>query len=312
MLRTRRNLAIDTANLERWLRLALLLGWIASLLAPAVSDAEPRPGADLQPRTRIQRPRIAIVIDDVGAKPGAEVGFTQLGVPITFSLLPQYRETAALAFRLQLLGFETMLHLPAQPLREREVDGPGFLTLRQGRAAFMRLLEHHLRAQPLARGVNLHMGSRLSQDSAAMARILERLKRSKLFFLDSRTIHTSVAYYEALQRGLVAQVRDHFLDHTHTSASVLEMLADARRTAETQGFAVVIGHPLPCTLRALRQFIAEHGSHVELVPLSKLMHRGLPGPRGGEDFTRRPRRRASPQTPTFGPSDRRQHSAAHH
>lgn len=270
-------------DLELTLRILVVAAWVGVSLVSASGHATPL-------RDAVARPRIAIVLDDVGAQRGAELAFTELGIPITFSLLPNHGETAALAFRLELLGFETMLHLPAEPLDHKLVDGPGFLTLEQRKGAFLHLLARHLARQPLARGVNLHMGSRLSQNVSAMRRILRVIRRNGMFFLDSRTIASSVAYHEALQLGLVTEVRDHFLDHTPNEAAVLAMLNAALRTAREQGQAIVIGHPLPATLAALRRFVPRVSQWVEFVPLSRLVSGRALRPRAAESYSRVPGR----------------------
>lgn len=80
----------------------------------------------------------------------------------------------------------------------------------------IRKLIHTSRGQvPYAIGLNNHMGSGATSDSATMQHLMKVLKENTLFFLDSldsKTIGSSVAAKTARQFGINTLERDIFLD----------------------------------------------------------------------------------------------------
>ena len=69
----------------------------------------------------------------------------------------------------------------------------------------------YLEILPKAVGANNHMGSRATQDERVMSAVLDELKAAGLFFVDSRTIATSVAYQLAREKLIPTAKRDMFL-----------------------------------------------------------------------------------------------------
>jgi len=122
-------------------------------------------------------------------------------------------------------------------------------------------------------GINNHMGSRLTQNVKAMGWVMEELKERGLYFVDSKTIGSSVAARVARDTGIPYAERDVFLDHYDTLESVKKALADLERVAHRNGVAIAIGHPKTHTIEALRGWMpgmAERG--LELVPASAVLH----------------------------------------
>ena len=75
-----------------------------------------------------------------------------------------------------------------------------------------------------------------------------------MYFVDSRTHATTVAYGTARQLGMRTVERDIFID-TENSAKTydfaIKQLDKTAAKADRTGFALAIGHPYPGTLRAL-------------------------------------------------------------
>ncbi len=78
------------------------------------------------------------------------------------------------------------------------------------------LIDGALEAVPYARGANNHMGSLLTSNEAAARRVLAALKARGLFFVDSKTAPTTVAYAQARRLRVPTALRDVFLDDEPT------------------------------------------------------------------------------------------------
>jgi hypothetical protein len=116
------------------------------------------------------------------------------------------------------------------------------------------------------------MGSRATADPHLMAAVMKSLAGRHLFFVDSRTTASTVAFEEARRQGLPAFYRSVFLDDTQSVPYTLGQLRQFRRVLEDQGAALAIGHPYPSTIAALTEFLPELvGDDVELAPASQLL-----------------------------------------
>ncbi len=215
--------------------------------------------------------RAAIVIDDLGQDMQRTVALLALRYPLTFSVLPHLpasRETSAAAAH---AGHEVILHLPMQPMGSGINPGQGAILVGMDAPEVARIVDSDLDFVPDARGVNNHMGSRATSDPALMAAVMKELAARHLYFIDSRTAPSTVAYDAARQAGIPAFYRSVFLDDTETVDYTLAQLRSFRALVERQGAALAIGHPHPTTITALASFLPEFESaDIELVPASQL------------------------------------------
>ena len=101
-------------------------------------------------------------------------------------------------------------------------------------------------------GVNNHMGSKFTASRKALIPVMEALSARGMFFLDSRTTADTQAEKIAREAGMMTGSRDVFLDDERDSSSVARELLRAEQIARAKGTAIVIGHPHPETLAALR------------------------------------------------------------
>jgi hypothetical protein len=106
-----------------------------------------------------------------------------------------------------------------------------------------------------------------------MGFVMEVLKDRGLYFIDSVTIHTTVAYDAAQEMGVPSSRRDVFLDDSTDIGSVRRQWATLLETTLQHGQAVGIGHfQSPATAKVLAEEIpklAEAG--IELVHASELV-----------------------------------------
>jgi polysaccharide deacetylase 2 family uncharacterized protein YibQ len=218
-------------------------------------------------------PRLAIILDDLGYERSAADELLALPFPLTVSVLPHLplsSEVAEEAFR---RGDQVLLHLPM----ESEADGakPEEIELRVGMNSQQveSALEGMLETVPHAIGVNNHQGSRATSDPALMAELMPALRQRGLFFIDSRTAASTVAYDAAEHAGVRAASRKVFLDDTATREAVLAQLDLAARDAARDGFAIAIGHPRPATIAALTEGVPRvEARGVRLVFVSDVVH----------------------------------------
>ncbi len=86
-----------------------------------------------------------------------------------------------------------------------------------------------------------------------MAELMPALRQRGLFFIDSRTEKTTVAYDAAKKAGVRAASRKVFLDDVATREAVIAQLRLAAKDAQRDGSAIAIGHPKPATIAALEE-----------------------------------------------------------
>jgi polysaccharide deacetylase 2 family uncharacterized protein YibQ len=216
--------------------------------------------------------RMAVIIDDLGYDRAAADALLSLGFPITVSVLPYLPLSGEVAEEAYRRGDEVMLHLPMQSESEsaktEEVELRVGMNARQVDSALQGMLE----TVPHAVGVNNHQGSRATADPALMAALMPGLRRRGLFFVDSRTLASTVAYDTAERWGVRAASRKVFLDDSTRPEAILKQLELAARDAERDGSAIAIGHPRPDTIAALAQGLPRLESQgIHLVFVSELV-----------------------------------------
>ncbi len=220
-----------------------------------------------------QWPRIAIIIDDMGYLQTEGLDALELPGSVTYSFLPHTPYSQRQARLAHRLDKEIMLHLPMEP-KERRRLGPGGLHGQMGRDEVQQSLRAALISIPHVRGVNNHMGSRLTEAREPMLWIMQALRaESGVFFLDSRTSSGTVAQEVAQSVGLPNTARDVFLDaEPSTPSSIRRQFLNLVRIARATGSGIAIGHPKPDTIRVLRDELKRLSEYqVELVPVSRLV-----------------------------------------
>jgi polysaccharide deacetylase 2 family uncharacterized protein YibQ len=229
-------------------------------------DLEPAlPDTDLSPA-------IAIVIDDLGLNRRQTAAVTALPAPLTMSFMPYAEDLAAQTEAAASAGHEIFLHLPMEPVDSSKNPGPNALLASLSADELATRLVENLDRFSGYVGVNNHMGSRLTQDPAAMAIVMAELKRRDVMFLDSVTIGGSIAYETAVRFGIPAAERDVFLDNEPEVGAILQQLRLLERDASHQGFAIAIGHPNGATVKALAQWIPDAIARgYRIVPVSEII-----------------------------------------
>jgi polysaccharide deacetylase 2 family uncharacterized protein YibQ len=200
------------------------------------------------------RPRVAIVIDDLGRSLQDLDILAALEVPITYAVLPFETKTSEVAAELRKRRQEVLCHLPMEA-QSGANPGPGALLLSMSHKELQDATLRALAAVPFAVGVNNHMGSGIAANREAITAVVSVVAEHGLFFLDSRTTHKTLGYTVARRFGIPAAERQVFLDSKRDRAYIQGQFQQLLKDAEQRGGAIVIGHPYPETLEVLAQEI---------------------------------------------------------
>lgn len=234
--------------------------------------AAPVLASDWQGASGCSRPRIALIIDDIGYSPSRTRQFLSLGIPITYAILPRLPHTQELAREIHDEGHEILLHQPMEPFDRSLHPGPGALYVGDEGGRIARTMMENLADVPFAEGVNNHMGSRFTSCRRETECVLGVIRERGLFFLDSLTSSRSVALEAARRLQVPSASRHIFLDHDSGRTAVLYALERLRLCALRKGFGIGIGHPHPETLQGIQRSIGPlRDSGIELVHVSGLI-----------------------------------------
>lgn len=218
------------------------------------------------------RPRIALIIDDIGFSLCRARQFLDLAVPVTYAVLPRLSHSHALAREIHAEGHEVMLHQPMEPFNASLDPGPGALYVGDEAGIIVKTIEENISEVPFATGVNNHMGSKFTACPKEIQAALQVVKNSGLFFVDSLTSSRSMAYKTARELHLDTACRNIFLDNRADIPSILSQLHRLRRHAARYGQAIGIGHPFPETAGAIRHFLKGlSDSEISFVHVSDLV-----------------------------------------
>lgn len=215
---------------------------------------------------------VAIIIDDIGYDRKMVDGFLALNIPITLSVLPYGPFNSSIIAKAKAKGVELMLHLPMEPVNYPKVNpGPGALLAAMTPDQLISQLNADLGKVSGIKGVNNHMGSKLTTSAHQMRQIFTILKKHDLFFVDSRTSSQSRCRASAQLLQLPFAERDVFLDHEQTPQFVRQQIGLLIRRAKKQGYAIAIGHPHKVTLTVLREMLPELQKNVSLSYVSQVV-----------------------------------------
>jgi polysaccharide deacetylase 2 family uncharacterized protein YibQ len=225
-----------------------------------------------EPARPSTRPRVAIIIDDVGYDRKIAEKFLELDGVLTFAMLPKGTFTRSIIEAAHARGVEIMLHLPMEPNEYPQVDpGPGALLSRMNPDRLVAQLNENIEAIPHLKGVNNHMGSKLTRSEAQMRQIFTILKKRKLYFIDSRTTADTICRPSAALLKIAFAERDVFLDHVPEPEAIRRQIDLLVQRAQHNGQAVGIGHPHIITFDVLRSILPQLKKKATLVPASQIV-----------------------------------------
>jgi hypothetical protein len=217
--------------------------------------------------------QVAIIIDDIGydLKPVKEL--LKIDADLTFAILPLCPHTREAAEMFHQAHRETLLHLPMEPVsypREKPGNGALFTDMSDEELVFQ--LEKDIADVPYISGVNNHMGSKFMMDEKKLTLVFDKLKKKKLFFVDSRTSTDTKAFVAAEKVGLPLVARNIFLDNSRDYNEIYNNLINIAKKDDDVLPLILIGHPYPETIRAIIDAMKElREKRVSIVPVSQII-----------------------------------------
>lgn len=200
--------------------------------------------------------KVALIMDDMGYSLDAIYDVLSLQKPITVAVIPYSplgTQTAQIAHQ---SGLEILLHLPLESINSKENNNgiQGIIRTTMSEQEIIDVVEKNLGQVPYITGVNNHMGSAVTPNAFIMQTILERIRGKNLFFIDSRTTAKTVAFDVARRLNIPTAQRHVFLDSEPDEEYVKKKLFELFTLAQQRGEAVGICHPLPNTLKVLKEY----------------------------------------------------------
>lgn len=254
-----------------------------SLVVPDYAEIVPPAGEPLWKKNAVaytptpSKAKIVIIIDDMGMGRKHTKEAMTLTAPVTFAWLPYASNIQPLIDEARAAGHEAIVHVPMEPGSNTIDPGPTVLKTSMTSDEVAAMLDKNLSALTGYVGFNNHMGSKLTQDAAAMQLVMSEAAKRGVLFVDSRTAPNSIAGQVAAAIGVPTANRDVFIDHFEDIHSVRAALEQMEKVASRQGYAIGIGHPKPNTLAGLREWIptlADKG--FELAPVSAVVRTSEP------------------------------------
>jgi hypothetical protein len=257
---------------------------VAMVVPPPVSppqrlDAVPawvRNAVPVPPRDA--RPRIAVVIDDIGLDRARSARAIALPGPLTLAFLPYATDLPRQTETARTAGHELLVHVPMEPIGKNLDAGPSPLDVNMSSEQVLQRLRWDLGRFEGYVGIDNHMGSRFTGDAEALQPVMRELHDRGLLFIDSRTVAHSAGGEVARKYGVPHAGRDVFLDDEISAPAIAVQLAELERVARRNGSAIAIGHPHDQTLEALTNWLRDLAAKgFVLVPVSAIVKE-----RGGE------------------------------
>lgn len=218
------------------------------------------------------KPRIVVVIDDVGLDKRRARRTIALPGPLTISFMAYAEDLTKQGATARKAGHELMLHVPMEPSSTSINPGPNVLLSGMPKDELLKNVDWNLDQMSGYVGINNHMGSRFTSDAESMRVVVEVLKKRGYLFLDSVTSGHSVAHETARDGGIPYAVRNVFLDHEDDLDAIRRQLRHMEQIARKTGLAIAIGHPRDKTIEALAEWLPKLDEKgFQLVPISAVV-----------------------------------------
>lgn len=222
------------------------------------------------------KPKIAIIIDDVGLDQEASKRLAAFEDTLTLAFLPYAEDLRPQTIAAKKAGHELMVHMPMQSHRSSADPGDNALLADLSYDEFTKRINWNLSQFEGFVGINNHMGSLITEDPALMVRVMARLRNEGLLFVDSLTTPNSMGKRAAKALGVPFVARDVFLDNERNREYILRQLETTEKIARLRGYAIAIGHPYPVTMDTLEEWQKTlEFKGLTLVPISQIMNEAL-------------------------------------
>jgi polysaccharide deacetylase 2 family uncharacterized protein YibQ len=218
--------------------------------------------------------KLAIIVDDCGYDIKSVRRLTDVGLPFSYAILP-YKDFSNDALEvIKNTGNVPMLHLPMEPSnRSAMSEGKSTICTDMKEKEIRALTRKAIDSLPGVVGVNNHQGSKATTDKRVMETVLREMKKSDLFFVDSKTIGTSIARDMAREMGVKTARNDVFLDNSKDIEEIRAQVYKAIKMAEENGSAIAICHARPATVAMWEKYANEfRKSGVKFVHVTEVLY----------------------------------------
>lgn len=226
------------------------------------------------PEVREYKGRLAIIVDDCGYDMNSVRAMLNTNLPFSYAILPGKAYSSDVLAMVKAKNRVPMLHLPMEPMsRSAMSEGSSTILTTMSAAEQQALVRKHLNSLTGVIGVNNHQGSKATSDKATMETVIKELRKQGMFFVDSKTISSSVARDTAKKLGVPTARNDIFLDNSSDVEDIRAQIYKAFAVAEKQGVAIAICHARPNTARCWQQYADEFRSTgIEFVSITELLY----------------------------------------
>ena len=212
-------------------------------------------------------PKLAIIMDDISTNAQASE-LKKLSIKVTPSIFPpekQHPKSAELAKEFSVY----MVHLPLQALNYTNEKAN---TLRTGdsKEKISQRIKDIKNDFKDVKYINNHTGSGFTSDFKSTLALLDELKNSEIYFIDSLTTNKSTVLDASKKLGLKYAYRDVFLDNEQNVSKILKMINNAVAVAKKDEVAIAICHPYKSTFEALKIAQKDAFKGVEVVYVDKI------------------------------------------
>lgn len=212
-------------------------------------------------------PKLAIIMDDISTN--AHVSeLKKLSIKVTPSIFPpekQHPKTAELAKEFSVY----MVHLPLQALNYTN-EKANTLHTGDSKEKISQHIKDIKKDFKDVKYINNHTGSGFTSDFKSTLALLDELKNSEIYFIDSLTTNKSTVLDVSKKLGLKYAYRDVFLDNEQNVSKILKMINNAVAVAKKDGVAIAICHPYKSTFEALKIAQKDAFKGVEVVYVDKI------------------------------------------
>ncbi len=240
--------------------------------SPSSGKPEEKP-AEREPLP--EGPWISIVIDDFGFSKAMAEEYAAVDLPLTWAIIPFQPQSERAAQIASEADIPFIVHMPMAAEGDKTwTEKSGVIDKGMTPETVTLLLRKAMASLPRALGMNNHRGSRATGDQPTMEMVMNELGGTHLFFLDSRTSSSSVAYGTARKKGMSTAYASVFLDNETSEESMEKQFSRGLAIAGERGWVVMIGHTRPDTLNFIRRKSVrrqEKGTFVTLPVLMELL-----------------------------------------
>lgn len=203
------------------------------------------------------QPQIALIIDDFGYTKVPITEYRKIDCPLTFAVLPNHPYSVEAAEIGQSDGRQIIVHLPMESLSDQAKEEPMTINIDMNDQEIRAIVRELTDSVPYAIGVNNHQGSKATSNRRVMRTVLNQLTNQGMFFVDSRTSASSLAYATALDMKVPTAENQLFIDNSSDVKQIRSQLNKAAEIASQKGKIIVIGHARLNTAKVLQEMVPE-------------------------------------------------------